>query len=413
MNFNQPHLSSLHQHQLKDDWQSPVSEIRKRFLLNAMNEEHTDSLGSIIKMLMYEEDKNVLPVALEALGKLGNKNTAKLVQVFLYFTDAQIQLSALKSIDKLSDNQEKLRFILPFIENVSETTVDLFIDILSKYGSTVILEHLRQNIISNKPYLKHSSLRILKFLEGESVLKLLLITVVDPSRNIKLSTLDALSGRTEAPYNHMINRLAQDPDIEVSEAALKVLNAPSPIHFQRHKIEIFDKPVSTEHSADQLNQSFESEHDDPVSESVVETHANNTNSVYQNISQIDESIDEHFLALGQKVFSAIKSGISAHPQLTETFRKIETVSNKLQTPNNLSRKKGIVTSVKKVFSGNLKSKMNDYNREFAVEEAYIELGEQSFDLMVNQEWDFSENDSLIMRIQYLFQLRKEKVSEDL
>lgn len=410
MSSNQSYLLNSSQNQLKDDWASPVSDIRKRFLVDVMNRKHEASLSAIIQMLVTEEDNEIIPLALKAIGELGNKNAARLVQAFLYFSDIQIQLSALQTIDKLLENEDKLFLLLPFIDNLSEATESVYTDILSKYGSEKILEHLRQNIASNKSYIKQSSLRILKFLEGDSILQLLSTTVIDASRNIKLSTLEAISGRAEEPYNHMIHRLTQDPDIEVSEAALKLLsNSSSQPSFQRYKVDIFDKQVPTEQS----EENFETEDQVQVNESEVKTNSNESSLVYQNISQIDESIDEHFLVLGQKVYSAMKSGISTHPQVSETIRKLEIALNKLQTQNTDDEKKGIVISVKKVFSGNLKTKMREYNRELAVEEAYIELGEQSFDLIVSQEWDFSENDSLIMRIQYLFQLRKEKISEGL
>lgn len=377
-------------------------QIRKNSLIQIINRKLNDARDEVIRMLTHEQNDEVLAIAIKTLGRIGNAKTSKLLETFLYFSNPQVRINAIRAISNLSNSEDKLRLLLPVLSFLNDQEMKHLIDSLSEYGSEKIIDYLKDNLSSENHYRKLKTLEILRHLSGKSVSSLFAISALDASESIRLATVKALSDRSDPQALHLIHHLTQDSDIEVSEAAVKLLTKESTdLKLTKLDIELFDIPEPIEAPP---------QNSPRLPEVATETKADpmDTFPDFESVAQIDEQIDKQFLSFGQTIYSRIKSGTEIHDDLLGSISEVQVALQKLNDFENLRPKKGIVMSLKQaVTGGNIQHKIQIQTSQIALEEAFIELGEQGFQLINNNEWNINEIGPLMERIRYLFQKRKE------
>ena len=160
--------------------------------------------------------------------------------------------------------------------------------------------------------------------------------------------MEALKGRTQTTLIiPILKRLAQDPDIEVSEMALKYLNSYS------------DQPLVQRIELSEPSESLASQPAEMIEKTITETPLTEDtgNITIKEDTNIDDQIEIQFLSLGKQCYRKINSGDVNHEGLFENANIIKKFIGKIEELERTREKNNLVKSIKQVIGGNLDHKL--------------------------------------------------------
>ena len=126
--------------------------------------------------------------------------------------------------------------------------------------------------------------------------------------------ITALTGRAQTEeIVPILNRLVQDPDIEVSEIALQHLNN----YSDQPSVQRIKLSTPKNHSSEKSKTITK----DPVNETTI---LNNTRNIeFKDSSSVDDQIEVEFLDLGKRFYHKISSGEMSQEELSTNFNVIQ------------------------------------------------------------------------------------------
>ena len=372
--------------------------IRKQCLIQVINHKRTEAYDSILDMLIYEKDPQVLILAIKALANIAKPNITLLLQIFNYFPEIDVRKTAMLAIDELASYPEIVDLILPALDLSRSEDVRIVMDILSKYKPKDIFSYIKNKLQDKREHRRLLALKSLSKLEGDEVIELINISANDRSSQIRVLSVKVLSGRSQTSLiMPILNRLAHDQDIEVSEVALKSLNSyteQTPVQYiklvepstslSESTIEKIEKPIPFDPSLEKPQ-----------------------NIVFKDASSVDLQIELGFMELGKQFHRKINSGDIEREEFLKHINIVTQASKKLKELEQTNHKDNLVKSIKKALSGNLNDKLALQNAKIALEEAYVDLGETGYNIVCSENISIEGTESYINNLTELFKIRKE------
>ena len=380
-----------------DDLLSPNSNIRRNCLIQIMNHNHIIAHDSILRMLINEQNKQILALSIKVLSAISKPKIVKLFQVFAYHPESIVRQNAISAILNLGDYRDIIDLLLPVVNLSDSAEVDQIAEILTKFESQAIISHLKLKLQDQSEHRRLLAVLALGKLSGTGIIELINISTNDRSPKIRIEAIKALLSRPDIKLiTHTLNRLVQDTDIEVSETAMKNLQTLSnEIKINRITLSNSVKPATVK-EGDVSNKKgreipIENTSEPPLADS----------------SSIDDQIDLEFLNLGRNFFQKIKVIEFDYSSLKTNLQHVEKARVKIEQLEQNTRDQNLVQSITKVIGGNINEKLAVKNAKLELEEAYIDLGENVFGLMRSENLSFSGVESSLNRLNKLFKLRKE------
>ncbi len=381
-----------------DELGNSDSKVRKNCLIQIINHKYTDAYKNILNMLINEKDEQVLVLSIKALSLISERKIVNLLHVFIYHPEPNVRENAITAISDLGDCIDIINLLLPTINLSNPQEVINISETLSKFESKQILSYIRGRLQDDHEHRRLLAIKSLSKLSGDEIIELINISSNDKSPQIRIQAAKALFGRSAAKLTApILNRLAQDPDIEVSEIALEHLHSLSnEITINRIKLSDSKNTLVVEHIDT-----------DNKTKTEVLTEEKAKESYLTDASDVDEQIEVEFLNLGQYFFNKIKSSDIDNPFLASNVQRVEKALIKIKQLEQSKRNENLVKSITKAIGGNLNDKLTLQNAKLLLEEAHIDMGEVIFGLICSDEISTQGIEPSVNRLQKLFKLRKE------
>ena len=381
-----------------DELENSDAKVRKNCLIQIINHKHTDAYQNILNMLINEKDEQVLVLSIKALALISKRKIVNLLHIFIYHPEPNVRENAITAISDLGDCVDIINLLLPEINLSNPQEVINISETLSKFESKKILSYIGGRLQDDHEHRRLLAIKSLGKLSGDEIIELINISANDKSPQIRIQAAKALFGRSSAKLiTPILNRLAQDADIEVSEIALEYLHSlANEITINRIKLSDAKNSLVTE-NIDTDNK--------PKTE--ILTEEKTKESYLTDASNVDEQIEVEFLNLGQHFFKKIKSSGVDHPLLDSNVQRIEKALTKIKQLEQSKRNQNLVKSITKAIGGNLNDKLTLQNAKLLLEEAHIDMGEAIFGLICSDEMSTQGIESSLNRLHKLFKIRKE------
>ena len=379
------------------------SKIRKQCLIQIINHKLVEAYDSVLDMLIIEEEVTVLALAIKTLSLISSPKICKLLEVFNYHPDPSVRQNSMLAISDLGNISDTVDLIVPAINISSPNEVIYASDILSKYKPEDVFLHIKKTVQDPLEHRRVRTLNSLSKLEGDEAVKLINIFTNDKSSRIRALAVEALKGRTQTTLIiPILKRLAQDPDIEVSEMALKYLNSYS------------DQPLVQRIELSEPSESLASQPAEMIEKTITETPLteDTRNITIKEDTNIDDQIEIQFLSLGKQCYRKINSGDVNHEGLFENANIIKKFIGKVEELERTREKNNLVKSIKQVIGGNLDHKLTLQKAKIDLEEAYIDLGETGFNLICSNKISIQGAEQYVSKLNQLFKLRKELLTKN-
>ncbi len=348
-------------------------------------EQKPESLMNVLmRQLIVERSPKVLaPIAL-ALAELNEKDAVPLLEVFLHSPHDRLRANAAEAIGRLGSREQILTLLPPLLGDSINRVRANAIEAVGKHDPREIVEQLKSMIKSPSIPDRASALHALTHLKGEDILKLLSLASNDPWEGNRLKLVKILQNRKEAETIPVLRRLAQDVDIEVSEAAMNALKDLS--EGEGQKLVELNRLQNPEEEPEIPAQ--EGQPQGPSKES--------------DLMDLDEQMDNECLFLGQSILQAIHSGTMKGELFHKQLFVLDKHRDQLEKHQIRMEDKSLLRSMGRIVGAGVDLELAIRELESKIEDTTIEIGYLAVELHQKEETIFPGMMERIKRILKLF-----------
>jgi HEAT repeat protein len=389
-----------------NELRSSNPQIRGNCLRLILEEGASAAFPHIIRLLASENEPQNLILCIEALQQFGKGKTSRLLEIFLMHPDKFVRVSAIESMQKELTDDEIIVKILPYTSDVEEIVRSAAITCLMKVPFESILQKLRKMINNADLVQRKLAHTILAGLKGEHCISLLNIAANDPLPEMKLQVLNILNQIHDPQIMPIIQRLAQDPDFDVSEKAMMLLSQPR--DDSSGDPDLFDLVNLTSMQQQELEQEekIKREEEERQEQKLKEQEAKKEAAKAAiDTTKIDSEIDSLMMKIGEKLHKMHKSGMLKEDSFATLLFEIDTTSAELDEIESSLNSSGLLGSLKTKF-GKVDLKVQQAKVQTKLEDFYLELGDLAFEQFQANGKQYPDTEKEINRIQSLFQQLK-------